>query len=236
MKKLFFTITLFAMASTSFGFKIPFINYDAVNKYKVGATYLSADDEGMIFSWASGGGYTSNVRFSAFLNTGVKYNYNVAKGVALFSGLTLRNVGTADRNSLTGSNKTIVTRARNYYIGIPLGVRIGDFRKKTEIDFGGGVDFTLHHKQKQWDEGSRGSTKVKFNCEWFDNKYSQLVNPYIFVAAKVRGTGLKFQYYTGEFLKGSNTNLMYVSVLMGGSGKMSANRKTKKVKKSIDNI
>jgi hypothetical protein len=235
MKKLMITIALFAITSSSFGFKIPFLNFNAAGKYTAGGTYTTSDDDGFIFSWVMYPNDFSNVRFSAFLNTGVRYNYNVTKKVALFSGLTLRNVGLADRT--TGLTNNIVRRARNYYIGVPLGLRIGDFRKKTEIDFGGGVDFTLHHKEKIWIEGDKGKTKDKLNCEWFDNKYSPFVNPYIFVSAKVKGTGLKFQYYTGEFLKGGTNNLMYIGLITSGpSGKMGKNRKTKKVKKSLDNI
>jgi hypothetical protein len=139
-------------------------------------------------------------------------------------------------DKIVGTTSTVVFRARNYYMGIPLGLRIGDFRKKTELSLGGGVDFTLHHKEKIWIDGSKRSTKDKFNSAWFDNKYSPFVNPYLFVSGKVRGVGLKFQYYTGEFLKGSTNNLMYVGVIMSGSGKVSANRKTKKVQKSINNI
>jgi hypothetical protein len=235
MKKLMMLLSFCFVANNSFGFKIPFINYGEANKTKVGNTYISAEDESLIFSWGKGNGYTSNVRFSMFLNTGVRYNYVATKKVIIYSGLTLRNVGIADRIPVS-SGGTSVIRARNYYLGVPVAAHIGNWEKGTFFDVGGGIDFTLHHKEKSWVEGSKGSTKQKYNQAWFDNKYSPFVNPYLFVATKVNGIGLKFQYYTGEFTKGSNINLMYFGILLPSGSGDRKNNKTKSVKKSLNDI
>jgi hypothetical protein len=231
MKKIILLFTCILVHQLVHAYDFPFLKF--ANTDRVGKTYLTNDDDGIIFSWTQGGGYTSNIRFSMILNTGVKYNYNLTSKLGIYTGLTMKNVGKADR--ING----VVSRARNYYVGVPFGMRIGNLRKKTEVNVGGGIDFTLHHKEKIWVDGDKRDTKQKLNCAWFDNKYSPFVNPYIFGSFKVNGLGLKYQYYLQPFFKNGNENLMFVSLLLdtGKGGRMGkANRKTKKIKKSINSI
>jgi hypothetical protein len=231
MKKAFFLLALLGIQFMVQAYNFPFLKF--ANTNRPGKTYLTSDDDGIIFSWTQGAGYTSNIRFSMIVNTGFKYNYNFTKNVAIYSGFSLKNVGMADR---FGDS---VIRKRNYYAGIPIGLRLGNLKSRSEINIGGGVDFTIHHKEKFWTEGSKKSTKQKENFAWFDNKYSPFVNPYVFGAFKLGGYGLKYQYYLQPFLKGGNTNLMYISLLMDASNKSSfgrPNKKTKKIKKSINSI
>jgi hypothetical protein len=237
MRKIVLSVCLAAMATNLFAY-----NWSSVLKMgkdkntKAGVAYLTAEEDGMLFSWASGSGYTSNLRFSMFINTGFRYNYNLTKNVALYTGVGIKNVGTSDRYiPFVGTNK-IVSRARSYFVGAPIGVRIGNFKKNTEVILGGGVDITANYQVKSWTEGSKHSTKVKDNW-WFDDTYTNLVNPYIFAGFKVKGVGLKYQFYTTNNLKNGNTNLQFISLILNNNqSTMKKNVKTKKIKKSINSI
>jgi hypothetical protein len=234
MKKILLIAILCNVASNCFALQLPFglLNSSLV-KNKAGQSYITADDDGLIFSRLVSSNFTSNTRFSSFFNSGFHYNYNVTKGVALFTGLTIKNVGYSSRS------KTNVYRARNYFVGIPVGLRLGNFKQMSEISVGGGVDFTLHHKEKYWTIGDKRASKKKINCEWFDNTHSNFINPFLFASAKYKGVGAKVQYYTTTFYKNGVGNLMYISLILpsGNSGKgFKANSKTKKIKKSINSI
>jgi hypothetical protein len=262
MKKTFLFACLFALASNSFGFDFTSILFKkSASTNQVGKFYRTGDDDAFIFSWTGAGkgpmGKTfdaSNVRFSMFFNTGTHFNYNVAKNISVFTGIGLRNVGSANRAKNAANGITTVSRNRSYYIGVPIGIRFGDFEKNTNVSLGGGLDITLNYKEKSWQEGSKRSTKgeapyVKQNF-WFESKRTPLLNPYIFVAAKKRGVGLKFQYYLNGFTQqittdasgkiistiNNNDNLMYISLLFDGGKGLKAKTKTKKIKKSINSI
>jgi hypothetical protein len=148
----------------------------------------------------------------------------------------IKNVGTSDRYKVSSNSKDSVARARSYFVGAPIGVRIGNFKKNTEVILGGGVDITANYQVKSWTEGSKHSTKVKDNW-WFDDTYTNLVNPYIFAGFKVKGVGLKYQFYTNNNLKNGNTNLQFISLILNNNqSTMKKNVKTKKIKKSINSI
>jgi hypothetical protein len=171
-----------------------------------------AEEDGLIFSLLRGtnGAPNSNIRFSSFLNSGVRFHYKVNNSVSVFSGVNLKNVGYASRLPLLVS--TQVARNRNYYAGIPLGLTFGKLEEKTTFSLGGGLDVTVHHKEKYWEEGNKGKSKQKVNCNWFSDKNTNLLNGYVFASGKVKGIGLKLQYYFTEYAAYGG-NLMYASLI-----------------------
>jgi hypothetical protein len=180
------------------------------NENKIGKWYFSSLVDANTFSWAliKGSGI-SNMRYTAFVNTGAHANYNFKKNAAFFTGIEFRNVGYAD----VLANQRI--RRSTTYFGIPLGVRIGDLKAKTEIIAGTGFDLPLYYKEKSWTIGDK-KNKVKNRTS--TNGILNGFNPYLFAGYKHKGLGLKLQYYPSSFyakaLPAAATNIVYASVIL----------------------
>jgi len=135
---------------------------------------------------------TGTIRFSYVINLGVTFNYNFGSHFGMYTGIDLKNVGFIEKydDGVTGKYRT-------YNLGAPLGIKVGNLRRKgTYLFLGGGLDVPVNYKQKVF---TNRSNKQKFN-EWFSDR-TPAVMPYVFIGAKFKNNcTLKFQYYTNNFL------------------------------------
>ncbi len=195
----------------------------AKNENKIGKWYFSSMMDASTFTWAN----IKNVgicgpRYTAFINSGAHANYNIRKNIAVFTGLEARNLGFAD----VVNNKRI--RHKSTYIGLPLGLRIGNLKEKTELRFGTGFDVAASYKYKEWTVGDK-QDKIKPNV---NASALRRFNPYVFAGYSFNNMGVKLQYYPKSFFAASNpvqVNLFYASVLFDASylTKMLDNKKSK---------
>ena len=128
-------------------------------------------------------------RFTAVVNLGVTFNYDLNRRVGFMSGIGLRNMGLIEKLGDT------TIKRRVYALGVPLGIKIGDLRNRDFIFLGGGVDIPLHYKEKQF---VKRSNKQK-EGDWFSDKTAKVM-PFVFLGYSFDpGITLKLQYYPANF-------------------------------------
>jgi hypothetical protein len=179
------------------------------NENKIGKWYFNALVDANTLSWAFiNGNGASNFRFNNFVNTGLHATVNLKSKLAFYTGLEFRNMGFANRVV------NLKYRHSTTYIGLPLGLRIGDLKSKTEFIGGTGFDVPTYYKYKSWNVGDK---KNKFKTTKSSNGILRSFNPYLFVGYKMKGLGIKLQYYPQTFFVNSlspKTHLMYASLIL----------------------
>lgn len=145
----------------------------------------------------------STPRFSYFWNTGFNLNYDFSKNIGIFTGLGIKNLGFITKVKPTDST----IKRRVYNLGLPIGLKIGNLKKKTYAFIGGGVDLPFNYREKGFI--NRGK-KEKFN-EWFSDRNAAYM-PYAFVGVSTKpGIYLKVQYYPGNFMNPDFTETTVVN-------------------------
>lgn len=188
-----------------------------IQKVPIGKRYFGNSLDGMIFSTAmierNGANSLGTLRFTAFAHIGATINYNFSKGIGVYSGLDIKNIGLIEKFDF--QNTTVKDRV--YTLGIPVGLRLGNMTARNYFFMGGGVDLAFHYKNKMW---SDVQSKTKFN-EWFSD-YTNLLLPYAFAGIGMKGITVKVQYYPTNFFNEDKT----VGTLPGGiPNKIYANTK-----------
>ncbi len=168
--------------------------------------YLGGSLDAGIFSTATikepfGGNTTGILRFSYVINYGFSFNFNLSKHFGVFTGIDLKNVGFIEKIG------DLTIKRRTYNLGVPVGIKIGNMKRKGAYMFlGGGVDVPVNYKEKEF---TQRSSKAKFN-EWFSAR-TPAIMPYVFAGVKIKhGMTFKAQYYPNNFL-----NPDYVSTKNG---------------------
>ncbi|HTO16176.1 MAG TPA: hypothetical protein VLZ83_10410 [Edaphocola sp.] len=188
------------------------------NQY--GNVFFTTNLEGSILSsslFEKNGGETSITvpRFTTFLHFGTTAHMNINKNIGLISGIGIKNIGFIEK--FNNVDSTVIRR--NYALGIPLAIKLGDMHKNY-VMLGGGIDIPFWFKEKGFVK--RGN-KTKIN-EWFSQR-SPAILPNVFVGARLHpGFIVKATYYPTNFLNpdfskngvnpyaGYNVNLMMISV------------------------
>lgn len=197
----------------------------------IGKPYFGNSIDAVIFSTAliDNGGKQSlgTMRFSGFFHIGFTYNYNFSKNIGIYTGLDLKNIGFIEKYSFND----MTVKQRVYAVGVPVGLRLGDIKKRDYFFMGGGLDVAVHYKYKFW---SNSQSKFKTN-DWFSSN-TELLLPYVFAGIGVSGTTFKIQYYPTNFLSNSasynpanaKVNLLLFSVGRDMDfGKKKSSKKTK---------
>ena len=159
--------------------------------------YRSSDMDWFVFSTTrmeklTTGSSITTLRFTAFPNFGMNFNYDITNNIGLFTGINMKNIGFIEKTALIDST----IKRRVLTIGMPLGIKFGNFEKHTFGFLGGGVDLPFHFKEKMY---IRRGNKDKLS-EWFSNRTARIM-PYVFAGfAYSPGVILKFQFYPGNFL------------------------------------
>jgi len=144
--------------------------------------------------------YLTTPRFTAIVNFGFSFHYDLNEHFGFLSGLGLRNMGFIDKYG----DSTV--KRRVYSLGIPLGIKFGDLRNRNFVIAGGGVDVPFNYREKGFVH--RGN-KAKFN-EWFSDR-TPPVTPFVFAGYSFNpGFTLKLQYYPGNFFNQDFTDNMGV--------------------------
>ncbi len=164
--------------------------------------FLSNSFDGSLFTFALDNGplplngglptTVSTVRFTWFLNTGFNLNYDFSSTVGIFTGLGIKNIGYIEK--IKPLDSTI--KRRVYTVGLPVGIKVGNLKRKTYGFLGGGVDVPFNYREKGY---IRKGNKDKFN-EWFSERTAAYM-PYGFAGVSFNpGIYFKIQYYPGNFM------------------------------------
>lgn len=175
--------------------------------------YFSNSFDGSLFTTAidngvfplNGGTPTTlgTVRFTYFINTGFNLNYNFNNYIGLFTGLGVKNIGFIEKIKTLDST----IKRRTYNVGLPIGIKFGNVKRKNYGFIGGGVDIPFNFKEKGYVK--RGD-KDKFN-EWFSDRTPSYM-PYGFAGISLNpGIYIKVQYYPNNFLNPAFTETTTVN-------------------------
>ncbi len=155
-------------------------------------TYSTSSGE-IIFSFAdykiNGEQMNNPVRFTCFLHLGSFQHFDFNDKVGLYTGTAIRNVG-----FISTKGDSLIKR-RNYYIGIPLAIKIGNLDEDTYVYAGVEGELAINYKEKIF----INEEKVhKFNV-WFSNRTNSFM-PSVFMGVNLKGGfNMKFKYYLSDF-------------------------------------
>lgn len=169
------------------------------------------------------------LRFSAFFHYGEELHLNLTNHVGIFSGWGIRNVG------FTSSSGDTMYKRRNYYVGLPIALKIGDMKNRNFLYAGAEVELALNYKEKLFVKGDKIES-AKFNS-WFSER-TPLLMPSVFGGVQMKsGYNLGFRYYLKDFLNSNysekgvkpyanttQSNVFYISL----SYSLNPNKKEKK--------
>lgn len=135
-------------------------------------------------------------RFTAMVNIGFNFHYDLNKSFGVFTGIGLKNLGFIEKNAYTFNGEDVTIKRRVYTIGVPLGFKFGNLRDRTFVFAGGGIDLPFNYREKRF---TKRSNKLYKDSEWFSDQAATLM-PYVFIGASVNpGFIVKAQYYPGNF-------------------------------------
>ncbi|MBS4063524.1 MAG: hypothetical protein KGZ74_03145 [Chitinophagaceae bacterium] len=186
MQKIIFTLAaifMFGIASAQ----------DEVEEKKKKWYTTRGGDAGLVsFSNVSRNGKMLNnvPRFTAFLNTGTNFNYDLGKNVGFFTGINGKNIGI-----IYDDTANIRWKRRVVALGVPVGFKFGNLKKHNFFYLGGQADFAINYKQKKFVDGK----KIEKNNDWF-GKQTPIFMPSVFAGFQTnRKLGLKAQYFINNF-------------------------------------
>ncbi len=166
----------------------------------------------IIFSFASidNGDIGPNniIRFSPVFNLQVFGNLDFNQHFGLIYGGAIRNVGFINGNT-DGDNSNIKKKYRNYNLGLPIGLKIGNLNK---FFFFGGyeIEFPFHYKEKTFVNGVKQENKIS---TWFTNRVPTVYNSVFAGIQFPYGLNLKFKYYFTNFFNEDFTETVNGEVL-----------------------
>lgn len=171
--------------------------------------YFSNDFDGALITTAlqnqtaAGPGNIGTPRFTYFFHAGFNMNYDFNNAIGIFTGASIKNIGFIEKSQLV-ADSTI--KRRVYTAGLPLGIKVGDLKRKYYAFFGASVDFPFNYKEKGFVK--RGN-KEKFN-EWFSDRVPKYMMSG-FVGVTVNHIFFKVQYFPENFMNAGFTEQVEVS-------------------------
>jgi hypothetical protein len=171
-------------------------------------TYKTGGGE-IIFGFAdlidnSGEDLSEGVRTSLFFHLSQYRHLDLNNNFGWFTGLGLRNIGFVAQE---GVEKV---KYRVYTVGVPLGVKLGNFRKRTFVFGGVEGEFAFNYKEKRYVNGKKTS---KYTA-WFSDRTEKFL-PSAFAGIQFgEGLNVKFRVYLDDFMKGDyqESNLFHFSL------------------------
>jgi len=203
-------------------YKLTFMKYLLFSLLLLGAVSAAAQDKPdpkvdiystnggeLIFSFAdvenAGADVTNILRFSAFFHAGQKWHFDFGNNFGMFTGYGIRNVGfitenddimEAEFDEYMGEGDELKVKRRSYSLGVPLGIKLGNFDRGAYVYGGAELDLMFNYKAKLFVDGDK---EEKFN-EWFSDR-TNLLNPSLFGGVQFPGgVNLQFRYYLLNFL------------------------------------
>jgi len=165
---------------------------------------------------------TNVMRFAPFLNIQWLYNFDLSNNVGLYTGIDLRNLGFIRQNKTVDPN--IKIKHRVYTLGIPIGIKLGNFNQMFFAYLGGEIEWAFNYKEKYFENNNKIHKFVEWNSQrvnqWQTSVFLGINFPY--------GINLKFKYYFENLLnqdytlyhddgtisqpyKGQNSQIFYFS-------------------------
>lgn len=171
-------------------------------------TYKTGGGE-IIFGFAdlidnNGEDLSEGVRTSLFFHLSQYRHFDLNNNFGWFTGLGLRNIGFVGQE---GSEKV---KRRVYTVGVPLGVKLGNFRKQTFVFGGVEGEFAFNYKEKRYVNGK----KISKYTAWFSDRTQKFL-PSAFAGIQFsEGLNVKFRVYLDDFMKGDyqESNLFHFSL------------------------
>jgi hypothetical protein len=195
--------------------------------------YTSSSGE-LIFSFANyvvnNNSINTPLRFTAFFHVSKFYHLDVSDAVGFYTGTGVRNVGFTEKQG----NTTI--KRRNYYVGMPLAIKLGNLDEDKYIYAGVEGEVGLNYKEKRFE----GDNKVDVFDEWFSAR-TPLFMPSVMAGYNTtKGFNLKVRYYLFDFLNPNyveqgqkiysniqSSNIFYIGVSYNVPDKKRFKKKTK---------
>lgn len=164
----------------------------AERAHPVKGVYLAGGGDGTILSFASVKDYRSRIRdlprYTLVLNIGCSFNYDFSGHAGVFSGLNLKNIGLITRQD------SLKVKRRVYTLGVPVGLKFGDFDEDFFFYFGAQCELPVNYKEKRFVHGRKTG---KFQ-EWLSDR-TPPVMPSVFAGIKMHEFNVRIQYYPGNF-------------------------------------
>jgi hypothetical protein len=146
----------------------------------------------MLFSWADiqqdGIHNPSIIRWAPVINIQTFINYDVSEKFGVFSGIGIRNTG-----FIYDVNESTRRKARTYNMGVPLGIKIGNF-DKFFFYVGYEIELPFNYREKTF----ISDQKTVYN-EWFTSRVPTIYNSLLAGVQLPKGLTLKFKYYFTNF-------------------------------------
>lgn len=181
-------------------------------------TYLSNSGE-LIFSFANyivnGNSINTPPRFTMFFHASTNLHKDFSNNLGFYTGIGIRNVG------FTSTQNNYTIKRRNYYVGIPLALKLGNLSKNKYLYAGAEGEIGFNYKEKHFN----GDNKIDVFDEWFSAR-TPLFMPSLLAGINFKsGLNLRFKYYLLDFLKtdyteqgkqiyaGTESKMFYFSIL-----------------------
>jgi hypothetical protein len=147
----------------------------------------------LIFSKAdyqvNGAKVATPLRFTCFFHFGSYGHIDLTKHLGFYTGVAIRNVG------FTSSKGDTLIKRRNYYLGFPLAIKIGNLKQNEYLYLGVEADLAFNYKEKVFVDENRID---RFNV-WFSDRTNTFM-PSAFVGLNFKsGLNIKFKYYLRDF-------------------------------------
>lgn len=154
----------------------------------------------MIFSFAdiqkNGSKVDSKLRWSPVFNWQGLVNYDFTNNFGFFHGLAIRNVG-----FIYDQSADTMKKFRTYNLGIPLGIKLGNFEKGLFLFGGYEFEMPFHYKEKTFvNEDKKDKITV-----WFSNRTEWYTQSVFLGVNFPGGYNVKFKYYLNEFFNKNYT-------------------------------
>lgn len=167
-----------------------------LSKSNVGKGYFSSGMDGNIISTSfferpGRNNIMTTPRYTIFLHIGMTYHYNFSKGVGMFTGLHLKNIGFIDKYKAEDST----VKRRVYALGVPLAFKFGRVDHDFFFFVGAEANLAINYKEKGF---VNRSDKDKFN-EWFSER-TPLIIPSIFMGIQGKILYTKLNFYPTNFM------------------------------------
>lgn len=137
-------------------------------------------------------------RFSYFFNMNNNYHFDFSQNFGMFAAYTISNIG-----FIASYNDSLKTKKkfRTYNLGIPVGIKIGNFDKKNPFYFflGGSMEIAFHFKEKTF----YNDKKVDKFTEWASERVN-LLQPNLFIGITFPNKStLRIKYYPLDYINSS---------------------------------
>ncbi|MGI6719250.1 MAG: hypothetical protein ACOX4D_09005 [Bacteroidales bacterium] len=152
----------------------------------------------------------NTLMFSVCPNINEHINFDFGNSFGVYTGLSFRNLGfnykstksdipLSEFEDFYGINSNFVKKFRTLSLGIPVGLKLGNFQK---FFFYGGYELgiPLHYKEITIIDNSKNKTK-----EWFSDKVSPLTHSFFFGVEFPYSVNVKFNWNFTKFFDNNCT-------------------------------